>query len=46
MEPWRVFRLVVADSYSFNAEQDRDPYYSEKKDPGDLNEKLEADPKP
>jgi hypothetical protein len=35
MEPWRVYRTVVADSNHFDKEQDLDPdpHYSEKLDP-------------
>jgi hypothetical protein len=33
MKPWRVDRLVVADSHHFAEEQDPDPHLSEKSDP-------------
>ncbi len=39
MEPWRVYRPVVADSHNFDEEQDLDP------DPHE-NEKLDLDPDP
>jgi hypothetical protein len=33
MEPWRVCKLVVADSHLFDEEQDPDPHLSDKSDP-------------
>jgi hypothetical protein len=44
IEPWRVFRPVVAGStYHFNEEQDPDPHQRENSDP-DRIEKRDAGP--
>jgi hypothetical protein len=47
MVPWRVLRLVIADSQHFDEEQDPNPHQSKKSDP-DLhrNEKRNPDPHP
>ncbi len=39
MEPWRVYRPLVADSHNFVEEQEQDPDSN-----GNLSEKLNADP--
>ena len=47
MEPYRVYRPVVADSHHFDEEQDPDPdpHLSEKLDPHThFSEKLDPDP--
>ncbi len=36
MEPWRVHRSEVADSYNFDEEQDPDPHWSDGMDPDPL----------
>ncbi len=33
MEPWRVYRPVVADSHHFEEKLDPDPHFSENLDP-------------
>ncbi len=39
MEPWRISRPVVADSYHFDEEKDPDPHLSEQRGPD-----LDLDP--
>ncbi len=51
MEPWRVFKPLVADSHHCDEEQDPDPHQSENLDPDphqsenlDPDKNLDRDP--
>jgi hypothetical protein len=46
MEPWRVYRPVVADSHYFAEELDPDPHYSKKLDPDPDQDRHQHDANP